>query len=41
LSLFSPPPGFGLSFGFYSQRMHALLHEYSNGRRALAVKRSL
>jgi len=41
LSLFSPPPGFGLSSGFYSQRMHALLHEYSNGRRALVVKRSL
>jgi len=36
------PPGspflLGLSSGFYSQRMHALLHEYSNGRRALAVK---
>ena len=37
------PPGsslLGLSSGFYSQRMHALLRENSNGRRALAVKRS-
>jgi len=33
-------PRLGLSSGFYSQRMHALLHENSNGRRALAVKRS-
>jgi len=37
------PPGsplLGLSSGFYSQRIHVLLRENSNGHRALSVKRS-